>query len=156
LPYRSTRRFRDYYSTDFRYGRGTAIEQLTDMHSMIVVCGPSGSGKSTYVQQHRQPGEDYWDFDEEMARISGKPMWVKDSRFMDAVINLRDSFVRSHDNSNRRSWFVAMEATTPIVQAMLHSGAQLVTLEVDYVERMKRLTERKVRGSVREQLGDLY
>lgn len=57
---------------------------------VVIVCGPPGSGKSTYVAQHAQPGDMVLDLDVMASRISGRPIYMHDSKDRDAAIMERN------------------------------------------------------------------
>lgn len=126
----------------FMHGHGTAITRLYDMRSTIIVCGLPGCGKSTYVRDHIQPGERYWDYDEVMAHVSGKPLHTTDLASLDAVYTRRDHFVTQSDGSQRRVWFIAESDSSCLVRLMVSAGAHVVHLHVDERVRQMRLLGR--------------
>jgi 5-methylcytosine-specific restriction protein A len=74
---------------------------------VTLVAGPPCAGKNTYVTQHAKSGEEVVDYDEIMARLSGRPLHHHDEAYVEAVRAERDQRISRLLASGEYGWIIA-------------------------------------------------
>jgi hypothetical protein len=109
---------------------------------LTLVAGPPGSGKSTYVQQHAAPDDLVWDYDVEMSRLTGLPMYVRTPKAHASVMAKRQAFVERALASRRRAWLIASAPSQRERDEWAAIGFTVVVLDVESSTCLERIKGR--------------
>lgn len=105
---------------------------------VTLVAGPPCAGKNTYVEQHMQVDDQVIDYDEIMARLSGRPMHHHDEAFAEAARAERDRLISQLLASGQRGWIIAVAPRAAQRHALNTHVVLILPTQADALTRAMR------------------
>jgi 5-methylcytosine-specific restriction protein A len=108
-----------------------------------VVCGLPGTGKTTYVNERKQHGAIVWDYDVIAHAVCGAEIHSLPQDMTTHMLAMLDALVQSVAmiGCEREVWIICVDVRRAGTIARL-LGAEVVRLQCDETERVKRLSMR--------------
>ncbi len=111
---------------------------------VTIVAGPPGAGKTTYVEERAKWGDLIVDVDALFVALSGQAWYEKPEVLLSFVLEARDAVLArlSTGSQVRHAWVITSQADRDKLAALRDTlGAQLVVLEIDALECVRRISQ---------------
>ena len=112
---------------------------------VVVVAGPPGAGKTTWVNERKGWGDLVVDVDALYQALGGLPAYEKPEVLLPFVLAAREGVLRAlaRGQTVRRAWVITAEGDVGKLGRLQKElrGAELVVLDVDALECLRRISQ---------------